>query len=83
MWMMAAKYCQHFLLYHRTHRCRGRSLTLDGGLLAKVLGLVPAEETLGLDLRGGATRKLLVERNNTLHAHSVLSGADSLQSFTR
>ena len=51
------------------------------GVLAKVTGLVAAEETLGLDLRGGATRKLLVEADDTLHAQSVGSTTNSLINF--
>ena len=54
------------------------SHTLDGGVLAKVLGLVPAERAAGLDLRSGSTGKLLVEADNTLHAQSVGGRANCL-----
>lgn len=52
--------------------------TRNGSVLAEVLGLVTAEETLSLDLGGGTTGKLLVEADDTLHAQSVGSSTNSL-----
>lgn len=57
---------------------RGNVRTLATGVLAKVLGLVSAEETLGLDLGSGTSGKLLVEADDTLHADSIRSGANGL-----
>ena len=45
---------------------------------AHVLELIPLQEALGLRLRSWATRELLVEANNTLHAVCVGSAANSL-----
>ena len=52
--------------------------TLHRRVLAKVLGLVSAEETLGLDLGGSTSGELLVEGNDALHANSIRSGANRL-----
>lgn len=57
---------------------RWLSHTLDGGVLAKVLGLVPAERAASLNLRSGSTRELLVEADDTLHAQSVGGRANRL-----
>ena len=54
--------------------------TLSSRVLAEVLGLVSAEKTGGLDLRGGATGELLVEVDDTLHADSIGGGANRLES---
>ena len=43
-----------------------------------MLGLVPAEEAGRLDFGGGASRELLVETDDTLHADGIGSGADGL-----
>lgn len=51
---------------------------LGSRVLAEVLGLVSAEETLSLDLGGGTSGKLLVEADDTLHADSIRSGANGL-----
>jgi hypothetical protein len=51
---------------------------LGSRVLAEVLGLVSAEETLSLDLGGGTSRKLLVETDDTLHADGIRSGANGL-----
>lgn len=52
--------------------------TLASGVLAEVLGLVSAEETLSLDLGGGTSGELLVEADDTLHADSIRSSANGL-----
>lgn len=52
--------------------------TLDGRVLAEVLGLVSAEEALGLDLGGRTTGKFLVEADDTLHAQGIGSSANCL-----
>jgi hypothetical protein len=51
---------------------------LASRVLAEVLGLVSAEETLSLDLGGGTSGELLVEADDTLHADSIRSGANGL-----
>jgi hypothetical protein len=62
---------------HKMHRvAAGR--THSRGVLAHVLGLVASEETLGLDLGGGAAGELLVEAHDLLHADSIGRGADCL-----
>lgn len=52
--------------------------TLSGRVLAEVLGLVAASNAGGLDLRGGATGKLLVEVDDALHAESIRGSANGL-----
>jgi len=52
---------------------------LASGVLAEVLGLVSAEETLSLDLGGGTSGELLVEADDTLHADSIRSSANGLR----
>lgn len=54
------------------------SRTLRSRILAKVLGLVSAENPGGLDLGGGAPRQFLVEVDNALHRKRVRVGADRL-----
>ena len=53
--------------------------THHGGLLAKVLLLVAAEEALGLDGRGRAPGELLVKVDDTLHAQGIGSRSNSLK----
>ena len=52
--------------------------TLSARVLAKVLGLVPAEETGSLHLGGGSSGELLVEVDNPLHAQSIGVGSNRL-----
>ena len=52
--------------------------TLARRVLAKVLGLVAAQDTRGLDLGGRATRELLVEIDDALHLSGVRSARDGL-----
>ena len=54
------------------------SRTGGGSVLAEVLGLVAAEEALGLDLGGGTSGELLVKADDTLHAQGIRSGANRL-----
>lgn len=54
------------------------SHTLGGRVLAKVLGLVSAKETSGLNLGSRASGELLVEVDDTLHADSIRGGTESL-----
>lgn len=53
--------------------------TLRRRVLAKVLGLVFAENAGGLDLGSSATGKLLVEVDDTLHADSVRGSTNGLR----
>ena len=55
--------------------------TLSRRVLAKVLSLVSAEETGGLDLGSRSSGKFLVEADNALHADSIRSSADSLVKY--
>lgn len=55
-----------------------RSRTLGGWVLAKVLGLVSAQNAGGLDVGGGATGKLLVEVDDALHGDAIGVGANRL-----
>lgn len=57
----------------RTHSCR---------VLAKVLGLVTAQNTSSLNLRSRAPGKLLVEVDNALHGDAIGVGANSLRKIT-
>lgn len=71
----------------RSVRCPGphhhrESLTNARRVLAKVAGLVAADQTGGLDLRSRATGEAGVEVHNTLHASGILSGADGLEKHT-
>ena len=54
------------------------SRTHGRGVLAEVGLLVAAEETLGLGLGGSASRELLVEADDLLHADSVRGRPNSL-----
>lgn len=53
----------------RTHRC---------WVLAKVLGLVLAQDSSSLDLGGRASGQLLVEGDDTLHGDAIGVGAKCL-----
>lgn len=75
--MMAASQSSASTVYSSSSQ-GGNIRTLATGVLAKVLGLVSAEETLGLDLGSGTSGKLLVEADDTLHADSIRSGANGL-----
>lgn len=55
------------------------SLTNARGVLAKVAGLVAADQTGSLDIRSRAPGQAGVEIHNTLHASGILSGADGLE----
>jgi len=57
-------------------------LTLGRWVLAKVLGLVTAEEPSGLNLRGGPPGQLLVEVDNALHGDGVRVGSDRLRGYS-
>lgn len=54
------------------------SHTCSGSVLPEVLGLVSSNKALGLDLWGRASRKLLVEAHNALHASSICGGTEPL-----
>lgn len=56
-----------------THRC---------WVLAKVLGLVTAQNASGLNLGSRAPGKLLVEVDNALHGDAIGVGANSLGEIT-
>lgn len=59
--------------------CFQNRRTLCARVLAEVLRLVLAPETLGLHVGGGTTGELLVEADDTLHADSIGSSADGLK----
>lgn len=52
--------------------------TLARRVLAKVLGLVPAEEAGGLDLRSRTPGELLVEVDDALHADGIRGSTNGL-----
>lgn len=55
----------------QTQQSASRALTHGRGVLAKVPLLVATQETLGLHLGGSASRQLLVEAHDFLHAQSI------------
>ena len=59
--------------------CNRESLTNARRVLAKVAGLVAADQAGRLDLRSRAPRQAGVEVHDTLHASGILSGTDGLK----
>lgn len=58
--------------------CRDRR-TPSGRVLAKVLGLVPAEDALGLHLGSRSSGEFFVEVDDALHARGTGSATDGLE----
>lgn len=66
------------LLYNQVGVFRGIAHTSCGGILAKVLRLVLAPKSLGLNLRSRASGKLFVEIYYALHLGSIRRRPDGL-----
>ena len=56
--------------------------TCSRRVLPEVFGLIPSEEAFGLCFRSRSSRKLLVKAHNSLHASSIRSGTNTLNSVS-
>jgi hypothetical protein len=58
--------------------CPKSNHTCTRWVLSEILRLVSTQESLGLDFWSGATRKLLIEADYSLHTGSIFGSTKSL-----